>query len=206
LRIPVKALGLTLLCLGYPFLTSWLLANGWGRWLLAAFALLSARRALAPAPSWQRLSYGLLGTALGLGAAYAEGFTARLMPAVAYLSLALLFGHTLAQPPSLLERLVRLQYPEFKPGIAEYLHRLTGVWTAFFALNVFICAGLAAYTDEQAWAWYTGLIIYLLMGLLGGGELLYRPRRFPDLEMPRMRDSLAVLMRDGHKVFRELRP
>jgi uncharacterized membrane protein len=206
LKIPVKALGLTFLCLGYPFLSSWLLQNGWGRWLLAAFAILLARRALAPAPPWQRLFYSLLGAALGLGAFYAEAFTTRLMPGIAYLSVALLFGHTLAHPPSLIERLVRLQFPHFEPGISEYLRQLTWLWTAFFALNVLICAALAAFAEERTWTLYTGLVVYLLMGLLVCGELLYRPRRFPDLKMPRMRDSFVILMRDGHKVFRELRP
>jgi uncharacterized membrane protein len=115
------------------------------------------------------------------------------------------FGYTLRHPPSLVERIVRLEFPEFKPGIAEYLRQITWLWTGFFAANVGICSALAMLADDRAWSIYTGLVVYLLMGTLAVGEYLYRPRRFPELEIPRPLASLKVMVRNGHRIFGEFR-
>jgi uncharacterized membrane protein len=189
----------------YPFLDNALIHRG-GSWLaLLLFAALNVWRAVrAGKPLW-RLAHGGLAAALVLGAVVADAMTTRLVPAFVHLWLAVLFGHTLRHPPTLIERMVRLQFPEFEPGIAEYLRQLTWVWTGFFAANVAICTGLALFAGEQLWTLYTGLVVYLLMALLAVGEYLYRPRRFPGLDIPPALDSLKVMLRDGHKVFRELR-
>lgn len=168
------------------------------------FAALTAFRA-ARADAWSaRLGHGLAAALCLLGALFAEDIATRLIPALAYLSVALLFGHTLRHPPSLLERMVRLQFPQFKPGIAEYLRQLTWLWAGFFVASAAICAILAALPDSRAWTAFTGLVVYVLMGVLGIGEYFYRPRRFPGLDMPGPVESFKVLARDGHKVFREL--
>ncbi|QSA98864.1 hypothetical protein [Methylococcus sp. EFPC2] len=202
-RLPVSLI--ILLALGYPFLSGWLMGQGYGRAVLLLFACLTLGRALRAGAPARRWIHGGSAILLALGAVYSEAFTARLIPALVYASLAWLFGHTLAHPPSLIERLVRLQFPEFQPGIADYLYRLTQIWTAFFAASAAVCVLLAAYADERLWTLYTGVIVYLLMGGLALGEMIYRPIRFPDLEIPHPVDSLKVMMRDGHKVFRELR-
>jgi uncharacterized membrane protein len=119
------------------------------------------------------------------------------------LSLAFLFGHTLWHPPSLCERLVRLQYPEFKPGIAEYLRQVTWAWAIFFAANTVICALLPVFADDWAWTFYTGVVVYVLMAFLVVGEYFYRLRRFPDLEIPPLMETLRVMMRQGHRVFKD---
>lgn len=189
----------------YPFLDNALIHQGWGWLALLLFAALNVWRAVrAGKPAW-RLAHGVLAAVLVLGAVVADALATRLIPAFVYLSLAVLFGHTLRYPPSLIERMVRLQFPEFKPGIAEYLRQLTWVWTGFFAVNVAICIGLALFAGERVWTIYTGLVVYLSMAVLAVGEYLYRPRKFPDLDIPPPMDSLKVMLRDGHKVFRELR-
>lgn len=202
---PIKPIAFAVLAAGYPFLSTWLVDQGWGRIVLLLFAALTLRRIVLAGRPIERLTYAGAVALLMAGAFYMEAFLTRLIPALVYLSLALLFGYTLTHPPSLLERMVRLQFPEFKPGIAEYLRQLTWLWTSFFAANVLICTVLAGLADEAVWMIYTGLIVYLLMGILVLGEVFYRPRRFPDLEMPRPLDSVKVMIRDGHKVFRELR-
>lgn len=200
----VKIPLIVLAVLAYPFLGAYLVRQGWAPWALALFAALTAFRA-ARADAWlTRLGHGLAAVLCLLGALFAEDIATRLIPALAYLSVALLFGHTLRHPPSLLERMVRLQFPEFKPGIAEYLRQLTWLWTGFFVASAAICAILAALPDSRAWTAFTGLAVYVLMGVLGIGEYFYRPRRFPGLDMPSPVESFKVLARDGHKVFREL--
>lgn len=170
--------------------------------MLLLFAALNLWRALqASHPAFRRV-HGLLALALLAGAYFAEAFAVRLVPAFVHLSLAALFAHTLLHPPSLCERLVRLQFPEFKPGIAEYLRQLTGIWTAFFALNVVVCSLLPVFADERIWELYTGVVVYLLMALLAIGEFLYRPRRFPGLGIPPLLETLKVMVRQGHQVFK----
>lgn len=195
----------TALVIAYPFLTAWLIHHGGSGPLLGLFALLSLWRGFRANGRATRLGYGLLGVGFGGAAFQAEEYAVRLIPAFVYLSLAWLFGRTLRHPPSLLERFVRLQFPDFKPGIAEYLCAWTWAWTALFAANAVICAALAVWGGERLWMLYTGLWVYLEMSLLAVAEMLYRPRRFPDLEIPPLRDSLRVMVRRGHEVFREVR-
>ena len=172
--------------------------------VLLIFAGLSAWRGVKAKEPAFRLGYSLLVVLLLVGAYWAEDYTARLIPSVVYVSLAALFGYTLQAPPSLCERLVRLQFPEFKPGIAEYLRQLTWVWTAFFVANAVICALLPVIAGERAWVLYTGVVVYVLMALLVTGEYLYRPRRFPDLEIPSPLATFKAIMAQAPRIFRDI--
>lgn len=193
------------LAVAYPFLTAWLVRHGWSGGVPALFGALSLWRGIRSGGTVQRLGYVLSGTGMTLAALWAQDYAARLIPAFVYLSLAWLFGRTLRHPPSLLERMVRLQFPEFKPGIAGYLRGWTWAWTLLFAANAVICAGLAVWGGERLWTMYTGVWVYAEMGVLAAAEFLYRPHRFPGLEIPPLRDSLEVMARRGHEVFREVR-
>lgn len=201
IRIAAVSAGIVM----YPFISAALVRYGWSRLILLLFAALAIRRTLLARSSPLRLAYGLPAALLAAGAWFAEDLAARLIPAFVHLSLAGLFGYTLAHPPSLIERMVRLQYPDFRPGISEYLRQLTWMWTGLFALNVAVCAALAAFAEETVWMAYTGVGVYLPMIVLAVGETLYRPRRFPDLEMPGPLETVRAMMRHGHRVFRELR-
>ncbi len=201
LRFGLAAIGL----LAYPFATAWLARHGGGWLLLLLFAALAIGRALFRAPSrLQRLQAGLAALLL-VGLGVAENFTLKLLPAAVYLSLAVLFGATLVHPPSLIERLVRLQYPDFIPGIAEYLRQLTWLWTGFFSLNVLICVALAALPDPRFWMLYTGVVFYGLMGILVVSEYLYRPRRFPGLDMPKPLATVRALLSQKRRIMAEFR-
>ena len=50
------------------------------------------------------------------------------------------------------------------------------IWTVWLAVNAAIAALLAVLTSEAAWALWTGLLAYLIMGALFVGEMLIRPR------------------------------
>ena len=98
------------------------------------------------------------------------------------------FGWTLVHPPSAAERLARVANPEeqFDLRKSVYTKRVTQIWVAFFLFS----GGAATYTalaaSTGAWAIYNGLISYLLIGLLLGGEylfrILYRRRHYADME------------------------
>jgi uncharacterized membrane protein len=180
-----------------------LIRNGWGGFVLVLFAALTLWRGMRARRADIRFGCILVAALLLAGAYFGEAYTVRLIPAFVHLSLAFLFGHTLWHPHSLCERLVRLQYPEFKPGIAEYLRQVTWAWAIFFAANTVICALLPVFADDWAWTFYTGVVVYVLMAFLVVGEYFYRLRRFPDLEIPPLMETLRVMMRQGHRVFKD---
>ncbi len=148
----------------------------------------------------------LVAIALLLGAFYLQTITAKAMPVLIQLMLMWVFGRTLLKNsgPSFIERFVRLEFPEFPPGVSGYLRNLTLLWTLFFAFNALLCIGLAIWADDRWWALYNGLVIYLLIGLLMTGEYIYRHFRFPELTIPDPRSSIKTLFVNGRKVWMDL--
>ena len=200
----VKATGITALFLTYPFLSAYLSSHGFSGFILSLFATLLIWRGVRIKKTILRISLISFAILLLVGTYFANTYFVWLIPSFVYLWLTLLFGYTLRSPPSLCERLVRLQFPEFKPSIAEYLREVTWVWTLFFALNIPVCALLPLLAGQQVWTLYTGLLVYLLMGLLMIGEWLCRHRRFPDLDIPPMMETIKFFALHGHKVFRNI--
>ena len=199
-----KASGIAFLVIADPFLSAYLARQGFASLELLVFAALTLWRGFQAKTVALRLWSFLLAAVLLVGAYFANAYFVWLVPSFVYLWLTALFGQTLLSPPSLCERLVRLQYPDFQPGIAEYLRELTWVWTLFFAVNVVVCALLPALAGQRAWAIYTGVVVYLLMGLLGVGEWFYRHRRFPGMDIPPAMETFKFMVRNGHKVFKGL--
>ena len=85
-----------------------------------------------------------------------------------------LFGGSLCAKQSLIERLARLQTPELPPEGVRYTRRVTQIWCVFFVLNGSMAAALVLMRQYDWWALYTGIVSYVLMGLLLGGEWVYR--------------------------------
>lgn len=87
-----------------------------------------------------------------------------------------LFGWSLRQPQSIVERFARIIYREFPPEAAVYTWRVTAVWCAFFLINGLIALWTAVAGSWAAWTLYNGFISYMLMGLLFVGEYAVRQR------------------------------
>lgn len=198
----IKPIVIAGVVVAYPFLSAYLAGLGFASLELIVFAGLTLWRGIRSTGLVARLISFLLAGVLLAGAYFATTYFVWLVPSFAFLWLTFLFGHTLWSPPSFIERLVRLQFPELVPGIAEYCRSLTWVWTLFFAVNIAICAALPLIAGKTAWALYTGVVVYLLMGLLGTGEWFYRHRRFPDLDIPPALETFKVIAMNGHKVFK----
>lgn len=105
------------------------------------------------------------------------------LPVVANLALLVHFAASLRGEVSLVERMARLQEPELPPGGPAYCRRVTQAWCVFFVVNAAAAAGLALWAPLALWTLYTGLLAYLLMGLLFTVEFVVRKwtfRRFGD--------------------------
>lgn len=100
----------------------------------------------------------------------------RFYPVLVNAVMLLIFAGSLFYPPSIVERLARLQQPDLPPQGVCYTRRVTQVWCGFFIINGSIALATALWSSFAAWSLYNGLIAYLLMGLLFAGEYLIRRR------------------------------
>jgi uncharacterized membrane protein len=163
----------------YPFAIWWALGHGSPRSVaLLALALFAARWAMArEALAAAAESRGPLLAVVALCVATVVSDWRPLLlavPVVMSAFLALVFGRSLASVP-LVERFARTHHtPEEMTELASYCRRVTQVWCAFLVANAAACLALALFAPLRAWALYTGLVSYLLMGALFAGEWLVR--------------------------------
>jgi uncharacterized membrane protein len=87
------------------------------------------------------------------------------------------FASSLRSTP-LVERFARMQDPELGPEQVRYCRAVTLVWCMFFLLNGALSGVLALVASVASWALYTGLVAYLLIGLLATAEYVVRKARF----------------------------
>ncbi|MCX7096743.1 MAG: hypothetical protein NTV43_02425 [Methylococcales bacterium] len=87
-----------------------------------------------------------------------------------------IFSLSLRSSSSLIERLARLQYPNLSPEGIIYTRQVTQIWCGFFVFNGFIALLTAIWGSFEVWSLYNGLVAYILMGILMGGEYIIRKR------------------------------
>jgi uncharacterized membrane protein len=138
---------------------------------------------------------------LVLGAVYVQSLTAKLLPILIQIMLMHLFGKTLIKGPVLIERFVRIDYPELPAEVTAYCRQLTVIWTGFFALNVVMCIVLAIWAPASWWAIYTGILILVFTGGLMIGEYIYRHYRFPGWEIPSPKSAFQAMIVNGRKIW-----
>ncbi|CDZ95573.1 membrane protein [Pseudomonas saudiphocaensis] len=170
-------LGLLLVGLTYPFIVYLGMGHLSPRLFALMLGTLWLARALSPrqTPLSRTLSIAALSFCLVL--ALADSSILLLgYPVLINLALLALFAGSLCSGMPIIERLARLQEPELPPAAVRYTRKVTWVWAGFFSVNAAIATGLALWAPLTWWTLYTGLIAYLLMGLLFAGEWLVRQR------------------------------
>lgn len=147
------------------------------RWLAALLLLAAASRLPAMKVSLAaRLAAGgaLL---LAAGAVWANALLPlKLYPVLVNAAFLAAFAYSLASPPSMVERMARLTEPDLGPEGVAYTRVVTQVWCVFFVFNGAIALGTALWASPAVWSLYNGVIAYVLMGALFGGEYLVRLR------------------------------
>jgi uncharacterized membrane protein len=101
----------------------------------------------------------------------------RLNPAIINLVFLSIFGYTLYNPPSIIERLARLSEPNLPAQAVTYTRNVTRAWCIFFLINGAIAVYTCFYASLEIWTLYNGLIAYLLMGLLFITEYCIRRKK-----------------------------
>lgn len=178
----MRRVALALLVAVYPF-ALWFALERWSSRAVALLALAllalraaTLREALAAAAE-SRVAIGALVALCALAAL--SGWQPLLLatPVVASALAAFVFGKSLASVP-LVERFARAQQPpELMVRLTGYCRAVTVVWCAFLAANAAVALALALIAPLSVWALYTGLVSYLLMGVLFAGEWLVRQTR-----------------------------
>ena len=82
-------------------------------------------------------------------------------PVLISLSFAVVFGYSLFNPPTIIERFARMMEGELDEQAIRYTRNVISLWTAL-------------YGDLATWTLYNGFISYILIGLMFGGEFLLR--------------------------------
>lgn len=148
--------------------------QGWPFWPAGLLLIPLAWRG---ASALQLPRWALVGaTLLGLAAIVARHELPVLFyPVLVNAAFLIVFGLSLRDRQTLIERIARLREPDLPPAAVAYTRKVTIVWCLFFVLNGLI----ALWTTQQprmVWTVYNGAISYLLTGLMFAGEYLVRCR------------------------------
>lgn len=124
------------------------------------------------------LTLGLLAVAAAIAviALYDRELSVRLYPAIMNAALLAAFAETLVRGPSMIERFARISEPDLSDAGVRYTRKVTWVWVGFFAINGAIAVATAFYADWPTWTLYNGVIAYVAIAALLGGEYLVRQR------------------------------
>lgn len=76
------------------------------------------------------------------------------------------------------ERFARMQVSDLTPEEVVYCRQVTKLWCGFFVVNGGIALGLAAVGALDLWTLYTGLVAYILIGIVAASEYTVRKYRF----------------------------
>jgi uncharacterized membrane protein len=87
------------------------------------------------------------------------------------------FASSLSGTP-MVERFARMQDPNLGLPQVAYCRTVTKVWCGFFVFNIVVSGSLALFGPLAWWALYTGIIAYVLIGVLGTAEYIVRKFRF----------------------------
>lgn len=202
----IKSMAAVCLFLAYPYLVYRGMESGMVGLAPAVFAGIYLFQAFTATKLKVRTYKIMIAIVLLLGAYYIQSITAKVLPVLIQLMLLYFFGRTLlkGKGPSLIESFVRLEFPEFPPGISEYCRQLTVLWTGFFAFNAITCVLLAIWGSDFWWTLYNGIVIYLMIGLLVTGEYIYRHFRFPGLGIPDPQSTIKSLIVNGRRIWMDI--
>jgi uncharacterized membrane protein len=174
--VRVRVAAFALLSLAYPLVVYLSLGHFEPRWLsLLLFALAALRALTTRQPVWWVAALGTGVLAL-VATAVNQSLPLKLYPALVNAVMLVIFATSLRFPPSAVERLARLSEPELPPFAVVYTRHVTQVWCGFFILNGGLALVTALWASDQVWAFYNGLLAYVMMGVLFAGEWLVRRR------------------------------
>lgn len=173
-RARVMALGA--LSLAYPLLVYGALGRFEPRWLAGLLFVIALLRALSAGQKLWWFAAAGAGVLALVATVFNQAMPLKLYPALVNLVMLMVFGLSLRFPPTVVERLARLQQPDLPAAGVRYTRRVTQVWCAFFIFNGLLAAMTAVWASDQVWVLYNGFLAYVMIAVLFAGEWLVRQR------------------------------
>ncbi|MFT5291551.1 MAG: putative membrane protein [Planctomycetota bacterium] len=187
----LRAVILTLMVLAYPLLVYIGLERFGARWIsLTALTLVALQWFLMRG---KRAGGGQIGSTaqvtnsalrlvplLGLWIAATisgDEHLLMLVPALGSFIFGLLFAASLSDGRvTWIERVARLTHDvsALPPRAVSHCRLVTGLWSVFLIANGLASGALALFGPRAWWAFYSGFLAYIFVGLLMGGEYFYR--------------------------------
>lgn len=123
----------------------------------------------------QYLQLVLVGGLCVLAAWFQSEDLLRYYPVAMSLAFSGFFAVSLRSDTSMIERFANWSGDqEFETHQRRYMRQLTKVWALVLLLNASVAAYTACCMSLASWTVYNGLIAYIVLGVLGFGELVYR--------------------------------
>lgn len=166
--------------LAYPLLALFLIRLVSPVWLVAALVVALLLRLVVggkgSAPPAMIFASLAAVTGIAITAVFDQELSLRLYPVFMNLAVLSVFGWSLVNPPSMIERFARLVEPDLPQEGVTYTRKVTQAWCIFFLINISISLWTVFRAGFEIWALYNGAIAYGLMGLMFAGEFLVRRR------------------------------
>jgi uncharacterized membrane protein len=177
-RPDLATVALAVVTLLYPFIVFFAVKAGQTAWVVAglcAFLLLRVVFGVGKrAPLGLVLAPAAVAVIMGGMMLWDARTAARFYPVFMNGAMLAAFAASLFKGPSMIERLARIAEPDLPEAGVRYTRKVTIVWCVFLLLNGLAALWTALYASLEVWTAYNGLVAYLLMGALFGGEFLVR--------------------------------
>jgi len=98
----------------------------------------------------------------------------KLYPVIMSLSLAFIFGLSLFQNESIIEKFARRMGKQIGPREKLYTRRLTGIWVGLLVLNACVAWYTSCCMSLKSWSYYNGFLSYVIFITFFFTEFLYR--------------------------------
>ena len=145
--------------------------------LVALRLVLTSRATLASQVRAVRLPLLAIAGAMGVSLVWNDPLALLATPALVSFGLLFAFANSL-KGECVVERLARAQIERLSREEVRYCRRVNVVWCGFLLCNGVVVLALAVAASRAEWAFYTGLVSYLLIGKLYTAEFIYRQWRF----------------------------
>lgn len=122
--------------------------------------------------------FGAISLYFLIGWLYPHPLFIKLLSAFINTVLMIAFAYSLIRPPSIIESFARMQVKDLPEEAVVYCRTVTWVWIGFFFLDSLLVIYISLVGTMFHWLILTGVINYIFVGMIFGGEWLYRRRRF----------------------------
>lgn len=140
-------------------------------WLMA---VLWAIKALLQKIVWQRYFSLVMAILLLIIAITRSVDTMYWYPNIISGIMLVIFAGSLFSEQTIIERFARLQTPDLPLYAVTYTRNVTKIWMFFFIFNIIVTTILILLENYRLWALFTGVISYILIGIIMSVEYCVR--------------------------------